>query len=698
MTNQISDVSKALKLAFEHNQSGNYKNAENICLQILSVDSSNAGANYLLGLIASQAGKIDKAITFYKKAIQHSKNNAWPHIALANAFKNNGRLHSAVSSYREAISLNPNLVEAHFNLGNTYQVMGALEDAINSYQNAIKLKPDFAGAYNNLGNTFKEKGLLSEATACFEKAASIEPENASMQNNLGNALSMQGRPDLALECYRKAISLKPDYADAYNHLGEALLSMGYVSEAIVNTKKSLSIKPDFIDALINLGNAYTDHGNLSEAVSCYQKALLLKPGYQSAHSNLLLVLNYFPHISQEEIFRESVKFGDQHTKQLQLNSQLAGNEDHNKRRLRVGYISPDFREHSVAYFIEPILKCHNSKKFEVYCYSDVKKTDTITERLQSYADHWVSVYGKGNEEVEKLIRDHRIDILIDLTGHTASNRLLVFAIKPAPVQISWLGYPNTTGLSSIDYRLTDSIADPKGEADKFHSEKLIRLTTGFLCYKADDSAPAISDLPYLKNGYITYGSFNNSTKTTSEVVKIWSKILNTVSHSHLILKSKSLADKKTQAKYRHMFADEGISADRIEFHGMLARSVKHLRLYNRVDVALDPFPYNGTTTTCEALWMGVPVVTLLGERHAGRVGASIINQLGLNDTLISKNEIEYVHIASRLANDVTGLAKLRSSLRDRMINSPLCDAHSFTENLEEVFLKLWQRYLADKPQ
>jgi predicted O-linked N-acetylglucosamine transferase (SPINDLY family) len=698
MTNQISDISKALKSAFEFNQAGNYKNAEKICQQILSVDSRNAGASYLLGLIASQTGKIDKAINLYKKSIQHSKNNAWPHIALGNALKGNGQLHLAVTSYKEAIAINPNLVEAHFNLGNAYQVMGAFKDAVNSYQNAIRLKPDFAGAHNNLGNSLKEQGLFGDAAACFKKAASIEPGNASMQNNLGNALSMQGRPDLALECYRKAIMLKPDYADAYNHLGEALLSMGNVSEAIVNTKKSLSIKPDLIDALINLGNAFTDLGNLQDAVSCYQKALLLNPDNHNAHSNFLLVLNYFPQISQEEIFRESLKFDDQHTKQLQFKHLHPRDESLKKQRLRIGYISPDFREHSIAYFIEPLLKYHNSKKFEVYCYSDVKNTDTVTERLQSYADHWVSIYGKSNEVVDKLIRDHRIDILIDLAGHTANNRLLVLANKPSPIQISWLGYPNTTGLSSIDYRLTDSIADPKGEADNFHSEELIRLVTGFLCYRTDESAPAISDLPFLKNGYITFGSFNNTTKISPEVIKLWSKILNTVSDSQIILKSKSLADKKTQAKYRQLFTDEGISADRIELHGMLAKREEHLRLYNRIDVALDPFPYNGTTTTCEALWMGVPVVTLYGERHAGRVGASIINRLGLNDALIAKNEIEYVHIASRLAKDVTGLAKLRSRLRDTMINSPLCDAHSFTENLEEVFLTLWRRYFADKPQ
>jgi predicted O-linked N-acetylglucosamine transferase (SPINDLY family) len=304
----------------------------------------------------------------------------------------------------------------------------------------------------------------------------------------------------------------------------------------------------------------------------------------------------------------------------------------------------------------------------------------------------VSIVGKKDEEVAKLIRRDRIDILVDLAGHTGDNRLFVFAYKPAPVQVSWLGYPNTTGLQAIDYRLTDAVADPAGEADSLHSEKLVRLKNGFLCYRPSPAAPGIAPLPCLEKGHITFGSFNNISKTSPAVVKTWAEIMRLVPNAHLILKCTQFADKGTRDRYTRLFNDEGIAQDRIRLLAKLPKTEDHLDLYGQVDIGLDPFPYNGTTTTCEALWMGVPVVTMLGERHAGRVGASIMHQVGMTELLVAGDVNAYVNKALFLAGDVHRLAELRRNLRSRLANSPLCDARSFAENIENEYRKMWQRW------
>jgi predicted O-linked N-acetylglucosamine transferase (SPINDLY family) len=321
------------------------------------------------------------------------------------------------------------------------------------------------------------------------------------------------------------------------------------------------------------------------------------------------------------------------------------------------------------------------------------KPDNVTERLKAEADHWFSIVGKNDEDVAEQIKRDGIDILVDLAGHTAKSRLQVFAYKPAPIQVTWLGYPNTTGMSAIDYRFTDEVADPIGEADNLHSEKLIRLGSGFLCYSGDESAPEKSALLLLERGHITFGSFNNLTKTTPEVVKLWSDILSAAPNTHLLLKSKQLMDEEMRARCREMFEKEGISGDRIELFGRLPKIEDHLGLYSKIDIGLDPFPYNGTTTTCEALWMGVPVVTMLGDRHAGRVGASILEHVGLEE-LIADDPKSYVETALELCRNVEKLAAFRNGLRNQMIHSPLCDASAFARNVEKAYAGMWKRYVA----
>jgi predicted O-linked N-acetylglucosamine transferase (SPINDLY family) len=336
-------------------------------------------------------------------------------------------------------------------------------------------------------------------------------------------------------------------------------------------------------------------------------------------------LNYCADIEPTDVLAEHRRWSEQHTASLANDRQPHANSPDPNRRLRIGYLSPDFCRHSVAFFIESLLAAHDRSAFEILCYANVSQTDIITERLQGLADKWRDIVHLSDQQVAELVRADAVDILVDLVGHTVNNRLLVFARKPAPVQISYLGYPNTTGLSTIDYRLTDAWADPPGRADRFHTETLVRLQGGFLCYQPWPGTPEVSPLPALTSGHITFASFNNATKVNPEVIALWSKILRLLPNARLIMKALQLGDIGTRQRFAQLFEQNGVSMERVELLGWASSTAEHLELYNRVDIGLDPFPYNGTTTTCEALWMGVPVIVLAGNTHAARVGVSLLS-------------------------------------------------------------------------
>jgi predicted O-linked N-acetylglucosamine transferase (SPINDLY family) len=364
------------------------------------------------------------------------------------------------------------------------------------------------------------------------------------------------------------------------------------------------------------------------------------------------------------------------------------NDRSRERRLRIGYVSSDFRQHSVGYFIEPVLAHHNHDRFEIFCYSNDIKEDEVTGRLQSYADHWRRLIGLSDEQAANQIRADRIDILIDLSGHTRGNRLLVFARKPVPVQVTWLGYPTTTGLSTMDYRLTDGFADPVGMTEHFHSEQLVRLPECFSCYQPPE-APEVSGLPAREKDYVTFGSFNNLAKINREVMAVWARILQAVPGSHLTLKNTGLGAGTVQQRVRETFMGLGVAPERLALLGNDPSSRAHLERYWNIDIGLDPFPYNGATTTCDALWMGVPLVALAGKTHAGRVGVSQLSNLELTE-LIGNTTEEYVAIATRLARDLERLSQLRAGLRARLAASPLTEAPRFTKNLEQAYLAMWK--------
>ena len=490
--------------------------------------------------------------------------------------------------------------------------------------------------------------------------------------------------------YRKALELKPDNVKALNNLGLALAGQGKLDEAVDGYRRAVELKPDHANAHNNLGLALMNQGKLDEAVTAYRKALELEPDHANAHNNLLLCMNYDAQTSQHEILAESRRWDDVHAVPRAADERSHPADRNAERRLRVGYVSPDFRRHSVSHFLDPVIAGHDRRSFEVFCYAEVVKPDDETARFRSLSDGWCSTVGMTDSLVAARIREDGIDILVDLAGHTGKNRLLVFAERPAPVQVTWLGYPNTTGLSAMDYRLTDAIADPEGDADALHTETLVRLPNGFLCFAPAADAPEIGGTPALTTGRVRFGSFNNLAKVTPDVVETWARILHRIPKSDLVIKNRSLADEETRERYLEMFGAHGIDPGRVESCSWIASRTGHLGAYNQVDIGLDPFPYNGTTTTCEALWMGVPVITLRGDRHSGRVGASILTQVSLAG-LVAETTAVYVEKAVALASDLDRLSALRSDLRRRMQISPLCDPEGFTRDVETAYREMWRR-------
>lgn len=596
-----------------------------------------------------------------------------------------------------------------------------IDEAADLFSQLSRALPMDADIWLGLGFVEGKRGNHAVAAQYLEKAASIQPDNAQLQYNLGVALRESGNPEQSIFAFERATRLNPWHGEATDCLAHAHLSLGNLRQAAEVFEKALVLQPAKAETQSNLGSVYQAMGRLSEAEACYRKAVELKPELSIADnlgsvlvaqgrfdeaiavyrqgldrqptnarlfSNLLLSLNYVPQLPQAEVFREHQNFNTVFA--LAPRFTHFSNSRDPDRRLKIGYVSPDFREHSVAYFIEPVLEGHDRSGVEVYGYCTVPRPDEVTRRLEAACDRWVNISSRSIEQAVETIRRDGIDILVDLAGHTANGTLALFARRPAPVAVSYLGYPNTTGLDSIDWRIVDWIVDPEAQ-DCFYTEKLMRLPGCFLCYKPLVDAPAVSDLPALERGGVTFGSFNNLSKINDYVVGLWSDVVKAVPGSRLLVKNPSLVDEKTRLRYREKFYAQGLSEDKVELIGRTPTRSEHLALYGRIDIALDTFPYNGTTTTCEALWMGVPVITLIGEAHAGRVGKSLLTSARL-EYAVAETWEEFVLRAAALAGDLDRLSEIRASLRLGVLASPLCDFHTFSRNLDNAYRGIWRQW------
>jgi len=625
-----------------------------------------------LGALYKDKGELEKAIDCYTKALIADPNFSICKRNLSIAYNDYGsKLHAqnkceeAIKIYSLAIANNNKLPDPHYNLGVVYTQIGKKDEAISSYKQAIQLLPTYVIAMNNLGALFKERMEFDEACKYYNMALKVEPTYPPANNNVAVIYGMQGKVGLAKAALEIAIKTDPNYSSAYNIMGSIM----------------------------------RDQGMSKEGLSYFRNAHRLDPSSGASMANMLLVMNDIPNMDNEEIFQAHRDWGldySQKYAKLPVRKNLNMKPD---RILKVGYISSDFNTHSVSYFASVLLSHSDPSQTKIFCYYNNPNIDQTTLRLKSYlkpGSEWRQIDSLTTDQASKLIRDDGIDILVDLAGHTGGGRLDIFAQKPAPIQVTWIGYPNTTGLPEIDYRITDANADPIEINQKF-SEKLYRLPGCFLCYTPAPTHPKSTHAtPYLTNGYITFGSFNNFAKINNNVLQLWSRVILAVPNSKLLLKCKPFACDTVLSRVYAQFESFGVSRDRLILLGHLQGTGDHLSLYSKLDIALDTFPYAGTTTTVESLYMGVPVITLKGYNHAHNVGVSLLRNVPAVSHLVAENEEQFVNIAVELSNDGENLALLRENLREKFLSSPLCNKEEYMKGVHEAFRNMWHDFIQPK--
>lgn len=643
-----------------------------------------------LGITLVSLGRKEEAVAAFRQALQAQPTDPDLLCNLAAALNSQKRTDEAVACYRQALQLRPDFPQALNNLGNALSAQGKPAEALACYQRAVQLAPRFGQAFRNLGNALQAAGKFDDALQAYRQALLIDPADAEAHHGLGNVLLARNRNAEALTSYLESLRLRPDYAEAHNGAGNAYYAQGQLDEAAAAYEAALGRQPDFSAARYNLGVARQAQGRLKDARACFEEALRLNPGDHIAHSTYLGALVYDPNVDAMALLAEHRGWAGRHASRF---SRPAAHENlpDPECRLRLGYVSPDFRSHAVAYFLEPVLARHDRRQVEVFAYAEVAAPDAQTNHLRGLCDHWRSTVGQSDDEVAAAVRRDRIDVLIDLAGHTAGSRLLVFARKPAPVQVSYLGYPATTGLNEVDYRLVDDVTEPAG-GPAAGTEEAVRLPGVFCCYAPPLSGPPVAPLPAEALGRITFGSLHKLEKLNPAVLDLWARLLERLPSARLLIVRNTLRG-RTAEDFLRRFEAHGVPRDRILLRPVRPVNLQHLRAYDEVDISLDPFPWNGHTTACESLWMGVPVVALRGGRHSARMVASILANVGLDDWVADSPE-DYVEIAAHWAADLPRLAGLRRSLRGRVGESPLCDAASFARNLEQAYRRMWRQWCA----
>lgn len=707
-----TDAARALKEAEQLLARGDARGAE----ARLAPFAEDAEAVNMRGNALATLGRLEEAEACYRRAMALAPRSHKPIGNLGNLLAQRGLKDAAIALYYEALAIEPAAFRTRTNLGHEMLDLGRVEEAMAAYAGALAQKGDHVPARLGLarallargeaaealsevdaaaaiapgrgdvhharGLCLERLGALEDAAAAHRRAVAAEPGRALYHKNLAIALSALGSLDEAASAASRAADLDPALAAAHLALGTIRVRQARFDEGIAAYRRALDRDPTLAEALSNIGAALQQQGRIPEAVAHLRRALEIAPWQAALFSNLLMAQHYDLAAGPRALAEEHRAFGRRHGGVVGM-----AKAPRPKKKLRLGFVSADLRDHSVARFVEPIFASFDRKAFEVFAYADVARPDRVSDRLRALVTTWHHVRGLSDDALAALIARDGIDILIDLGGHSGDNRLPVFARQPAPVQVTYLGYPNTTGLPAVGFRLTDAIADPPGTTEDLHVERLVRLPRGAWCY-AEPEAPAVSALPAASRGYVTFGCFNDFSKARPEVMALWAEILRRVPGSRLLLKAKSLADPALGREVRAFFARHGVSEDRVEVRGWTRDRAAHLALHEEVDAALDTFPYHGTTTTCDALWMGVPVVTLAGEAHVSRVGASLLDRVGLAD-LVAASPEAYVDLAVQLAFDLTRLAELRRTLRDRVQASPLGQAEAFTRALEEALRAIW---------
>ena len=686
------------------------------------VDPANAVAQMNLGDALKALGQMEEALASYRRSVEAAPDYAPALVRLGNMQADQGRQKEAIASYRRALEIEPNNAEANLNQGGALLELGQLDAAEKCFRRTLEIEPGSAEAHSNLGLVMKRRQNMDAALACFREALSLRPEFAEAHVNMGSVLQALGQIDAAAQSYRhaleiapdsaiahsnygsvleqldkidlaeasycRALEINPDLVDAHNNLGILFSRTNRLDESISSFERAIKIKPDYADAYANLGGVLKDIGRIAEASDTLRRALEIDPDNFLAHNNLLFIHNYMADLPAKELLADAERFGEVAAR-LARPSMRWSNSPDPARVLRIGFVSGDLSSHPVGFFLENVLAALTSApqpKLELFSYPTRTCDDETSARLRACCKGWHPAMGLSDEALAQRIRADGIDILIDLSGHTGNNRLAMFAWKPAPVQVSWLGYFATTGLAAIDYFIADSWTLPPDQEADF-SEKIWRLPETRLCFTPPRANVAVGPLPALANGYVTFGCFNNLSKMNDTVVALWAQVLNAVPNSRLFLKYQQLGEESVRQHTRERFAVHGIKPERLIFENYAPRS-NYLAAYQRVDIGLDPFPFPGGTTTAEALWMGVPVLTLTGERFLSRQGVGLLMNAGLPEW-IATDPADYLARAVSHAGDLQRLASLRRGLRQQVLDSPVFDAPRFARHFEAALRDMW---------
>jgi protein O-GlcNAc transferase len=576
-----------------------------------------------------------------------------------------------------------------FALALQHHQAGRLAEAERGYREILRNEPEHADSLHLLGVIALQNGDLTSALSLVQQAVDLRPDAAVCRNNLGQIIERLGRYDEAVRCYETAIELDPGYAEAYNNLGFLYARQDRLLEADALYRKAIELDSDYAEPHTNRGNLLKDRGEIDAALACYRRAIELRPDLSALHSNLLLPLHYHPDYSSADLLREHRAWAERHVAPLVAAREPHANVPEPERRLRVGYVSPDFREHSVARFILPLFREHDRQQVEVFAYSDALTPDAVTALMRDQVDRWRDVATLGDEKLAEVVRADEIDILVDLAAHSGHNRLLTFARKPAPVQVTYLAYCSTTGVDAIDYRLTDRFLDPPGQPEDY-TETSIRLPHCYWCYSEPPLTASVGPSTERRAGPPTFGCLNNFAKVTDATLALWARLLVRVPDARLLVYARTEAHRD---RVRRALREAQLDESRATFVGRLPLS-QYLETYRQIDVGLDPHPYCGGTTTCDALWMGVPVVSLAGRTAVSRSGASLLSSVGL-ERLVARTPEQYVELAATLIRDADGLAALRRELRARIESSPVMNARQFARDIEAAFRNAWRAWCRD---
>ena len=674
--------------AVQFHRAGQVDRAEPLYRRVIEQAPQHGDAMFLLSMLLLDAERLGEACVLLERAVRVAPNNALFLSNLGGVYGKLGRGREAVGALSMAIARKPDFAQPIFTLALQFEEQGAWAAAAACYQRALEVQPSLAPAAERLASVEARQNALVAAVPPARGPQSGESP-AELFTALGTTLRVAGAVDHATAWYRAALRVEPQSAYVHTALGSIHADAGRLDEAIVEFRRALSIDRNFHAARGYLDTALDDAGRYEELEAVYREAIELRPDDPLAQSVLLFNMQFWPRVSASDILAEARAWNVRHARPLTLQAVPHESDRSPERRLRIGYVSPDFRDHVLSRFSIPLLRNHDHGQFEIYCYSSADPPSPETALVRACADVWREVTALDDAALSEVIRRDRIDILVDLTMHMKGRRLLAFARRPAPIQICYLAYPGTTGLDAMDYRLSDPYLDPPDADTQVYSEETLRLPDSFWCYDPLTEVPAVSPLPALAAGRITFGSLNHFRKVNAEVLRLWARVLNAVPESRLMLVA---PEGSARERVHSFFEQAGVKRDRVEFVGRVAR-LDYLAKYREIDLCLETFPYNGQTTSLDALWMGVPTVTLVGETVVGRAGVCQAMNLGLPE-LIAATQDDYVQVASSWASDLERLSRLRQTLRARLQQSPLMDAPRFVRNLEATYRDVWRRYCA----